>query len=108
MAPSGEVDLATAPTLRQGLERAESEALAGLVIDLRGVGFIDSTGIGELVGSHRRCRDQGRPLTFIVPQGTISKILRVTGMDAVFETFGDEQSAVAAVTSASAAVSSDD
>ena len=117
VAPSGEVDLASAAVLREGLERAESEPAVGLVIDLRRVGFIDSTGIGELVGSHRRCRDQGRPLAFIVPEGTISKILRVTGMDAVFELFGDEPSAVAALTSEdtisggaadSAAVTADD
>ena len=50
VAPSGEIDLATAPLLREGLERAEAHAPSGLVIDLRGVSFIDSTGIGELSG----------------------------------------------------------
>ena len=97
VAPTGEVDLASAGELRQGLERAESEASSGLVIDLRQVGFIDSTGIGELVGCHRRCREAGRALAFVVPEGTISKILKVTGMDSVFDIHADEESAAAAV-----------
>ena len=95
--PAGEVDLASAGQLRQGLERAESQAPAGLVVDLRDVGFIDSTGIGELVGCHRRCREAGRALAFVVPTGTISKILKVTGMDSVFDLHPDEDSAAAAV-----------
>jgi len=97
VAPSGEIDLATAPQLREGLEQAELQASSGLIIDLSGVGFIDSTGIGELVGCHRRCHEQGRPLAFVVPGGTITKILRVTGMDSVFELHQDEASAAESV-----------
>jgi len=97
VAPTGEVDLASAGDLREGLVQAESQASGGLVIDLRQVGFIDSTGIGELVGCHRRCREAGRALGFVVPEGTISKILKVTGMDSVFDIHGDEESAAAAV-----------
>ncbi len=97
VAPSGEIDLATAPQLREGLEQAELQAPSGLIIDLSGVGFIDSTGIGELVGCHRRCQEQGRPLAFVVPGGTITKILRVTGMDSVFDLHQDEASAAESV-----------
>ena len=108
VAPSGEIDLATAPLLREGLERAEAHAPSGLVIDLRGVTFIDSTGIGELVGCHRRCRDRERALAFVVPEGTIRKILGVTGMDAVFDLHQDEESAVKSLSTSSAAATSDD
>ncbi len=66
-----------------------------MVIDLRGVSFIDSTGIGELVGCQRRCRDAQVALAFVVPDGTIRKILHVTGMDAVFDMHHDEAAAVA-------------
>jgi anti-sigma B factor antagonist len=104
LAPNGEVDLASAGKLRQGLESAESRASSGLVIDLRQVGFIDSTGIGELVGCHRRCREAGRPLAFVVPEGTIRKILKVTGMDSVFDIHADEDSAAMAVSEGSAEV----
>lgn len=97
VAPAGEIDLATAPELREGLQQAESAAIEGLLVDLRGVGFIDSTGIGELVGCHRRCREAGRPVVFIVPDGTTRKILTVTGMDGVFDMHRDEDSALLAI-----------
>jgi anti-sigma B factor antagonist len=99
VSPAGEIDLATAPELRAGLERAEATASDGLVVDLRAVGFIDSTGIGELVGCHRRCRDAQSALAFVVPDGPVRKILNVTGMDAVFDMHPDEESAVRSVSS---------
>ena len=97
VAPSGEIDLATAPVLREGLQQAETAQAEGLLIDLRGVSFIDSSGIGELVGCHRRCRDAGRRLAFLVPDGTTRKILAVTGMDGVFDMHRDEDSALRAL-----------
>lgn len=98
VAPSGEIDLASAEQLRTGLVAAESDADTSMVIDLRGVGFIDSTGIGELVGCHRRCQHAGVAVAFVVPDGTIRKILHVTGMEAVFDMHYDESAAVTAVT----------
>lgn len=98
VAPSGEIDLASAEQLRSGLVSAESNADTSMVIDLRGVAFIDSTGIGELVGCHRRCQDAGVAVAFVVPDGTIRKILHVTGMDTVFDMHHDESAAVASVT----------
>lgn len=97
VAPEGEVDLASSEQLREGLIAAETAADAGMVVDLRGVGFIDSTGIGELVGCQRRCKDAGVALAFVVPDGTIRKILHVTGMDAVFDLHREESAAVASV-----------
>jgi anti-sigma B factor antagonist len=99
VAPSGEIDLASADRLRGGLVAAESNVDKGMVIDLRGVAFIDSTGIGELVACQRRCHGAGVDLAFVVPDGTIRKILHVTGMDAVFDMHHEESAAVASVTS---------
>jgi anti-sigma B factor antagonist len=98
VAPSGAVDLASAGQLRDGLVAAEADADTSMVIDLRGVGFIDSTGIGELVGCHRRCRDSNTSLAFVVPDGSIRKILHVTGMDSVFDMHHDEATAITSVT----------
>jgi anti-anti-sigma factor len=97
VAPQGEVDLATSEQFREGLIAAETAADAGIVVDLRGVGFIDSTGIGELVGCQRRCRDAGVALAFVVPDGAIRKILHLTGMDSVFDLHHDELAAVESV-----------
>lgn len=97
VAPVGEVDLATSPQLRSELEDSLVDDLARFVIDLRGVEFIDSTGIGELVGCLRRCRAAEVPLALVVPDGPITKILHVTGMDSVFDVFPDDDSAIAGV-----------
>lgn len=97
VAPEGEVDLASSEQLRGGLISAEAAADTSMVVDLRGVGFIDSTGIGELVGCQRRCKDAEVSLAFVVPEGTIRKILHVTGMDAVFDLHDDESAAIASV-----------
>jgi anti-sigma B factor antagonist len=94
---SGEVDLATAEMLRDALVKAEGESASGMVLDLHQVGFLDSTGIGELVGVHRRLRKSGRPLALVVPQGPIRKILAITGMDGVLDLYDDEPSALAAL-----------
>ena len=98
VAPEGEVDLASSEQLREGLLAAETSADGSLVVDLRGVGFIDSTGIGELVGCQRRSRDAEVKLAFVVPDGgRILKILHLMGMEAVFDLHSDESAAIAAV-----------
>lgn len=97
VAVSGEVDLATAEALRDALVAAEGEAASGMVLDLQQVGFLDSTGIGELVGVHRRLRKSGRPLALVVPEGPIRKILAITGMDSVLDLYEDESSALSAL-----------
>jgi len=94
---SGEVDLATAEPLREALVAAEAQPASGMVIDLQQVGFLDSTGIGELVGVHRRLRKSDRPLALVVPEGPIRKILAITGMDSVLDLHEDERSAIAAL-----------
>lgn len=97
VAVSGEVDLATAESLREALVAAEARPASALVLDLEQVGFLDSTGIGELVGVHRRLGKENRPLALVVPEGPIRKILAITGMDSVLDLHHDRGSALAAV-----------
>src|SRR4051794_30364968 len=61
---AGELDLATVDQLRTALERAEADARE-LVIDLRGLEFLDSTGLGELMAAQRRAREAGRHLVLL-------------------------------------------
>lgn len=55
----GELDVATAPALEEALKRAEASDASGIVIDLTGVSFIDSTGLRTLLEAH--ARDAGGP-----------------------------------------------
>ena len=60
IAVTGELDLASAPELEQVLERFSDEPTELLVIDLRGVDFMDSTGLSIIVKAHQRFAESGR------------------------------------------------
>jgi anti-sigma B factor antagonist len=84
VAVSGEVDIYTSPQLKAALTGPETEGCARVVVDLSGVGFIDSSGLGVLVGALRRAREAGFELMLVSSQPTFKRILRITGLDAVF------------------------
>jgi anti-anti-sigma factor len=78
---SGELDLETAPEFRALLEEAEQGAET-LVVDLRGVTFIDSCGLGELSGAHQRAHREGRRLVVVRDRDTpLDRVLNVTHLD---------------------------
>jgi RND superfamily putative drug exporter len=86
LAFDGELDLQTAPAFRERLAEVEDDA-ATLVVDLRGVRFIDSTGIGELLGAQQRARREGRRLVVVRAEGTqIADVLHVSAIDDRIET----------------------
>jgi len=65
--------------------REVTASLAGsssaLVIDLSGVGFIDGAGLGALVGTIRRCRDQDRPVVVCSPRPSVARALEAAGFE---------------------------
>ena len=84
VAVSGEVDIYTSPQLKAALTGPEPEGCARVVVDLSGVGFIDSSGLGVLVGALRRAREADVELLLVSSQPMFERILRITGLDAVF------------------------
>ena len=92
---SGEVDLNSAPELHRRLREAEADAgTATLVVDLRDVTLLDSTGIGELVRAQQRARRAGRRLVVVRGRGTpIAQVLAATAMDRVLELADDPAAA---------------
>jgi len=86
LALQGELDLETAPRFRERLAEAEPGAET-VVIDLRGVTFIDSCGIGELVGAQQRAHREGRELVVVRSDGSpIDDVLHVTALDKALDT----------------------
>ncbi|MCK5378237.1 MAG: STAS domain-containing protein [Acidobacteria bacterium] len=69
----------------------------GVLIDMTEIDYVDSTGLGELVGYLQRFEDQGRRLALLRPQSRIRNLLKVTQLDKVFQIFTDEQEAVEAL-----------
>lgn len=84
IAVSGEIDVATAPQLRECLHRVIAQGESTIVLDLLGVTFLDSTALGVLVGALKRCREVGGDLHIVVADPRIMKIFEITGLTNVF------------------------
>ena len=79
--PNGELDIAAADTLRARVaERAPSEKL---VLDLRGLDFMDTSGIQVLVEAFRAARDEGFQLRIIRAPSGVQRVFEIAGLDAV-------------------------
>jgi anti-sigma B factor antagonist len=81
---NGEVDVYTAPTLREHILTAIGEGARSVVVDLSGVSFMDSTGLGILVGALKRLRQADGALHVVCDSEPVLKIFRVTGLIDVF------------------------
>lgn len=80
----GEVDVYTSPQLKAALITAVGDGCPVIIVDLDKVGFIDSSGLGVLVGALRRAREAGGDLRIVSARDTVVKIFRITGLDRVF------------------------
>jgi anti-sigma B factor antagonist len=84
IAVGGEVDLYTAPRLKEELLKAIDNGATLVLIDLTTTTFIDSTTLGVLVSGLRRIRPIGGDLALVVTDRNIRKIFEITGLDRVF------------------------
>ena len=80
----GEIDVYTAPKLREAIVAAVDAGHTNLIIDVQKVEFLDSTGLGVLVGALKRVRADGGSLDIVCTQERILKIFEITGLDKVF------------------------
>lgn len=81
---AGEIDVATAPTLRDRLQARVVGGDATIVVDLLEVNFLDSTALGVLVGALKRCREAGGELRLVIAEPRILKVFEITGLTEVF------------------------
>jgi anti-sigma B factor antagonist len=80
----GEVDLDTAPLLKANLAEAVSGGVTNIVVNLGLVEFLDSSGLGVLIGALKRCKEGGGTLALAAPRRPVQKVLTITGLDKVF------------------------
>ena len=92
----GEIDIYTAPRLRELLINLVSEGNYQLVVNLDKVGFLDSAGLGVLAGGLRRVRAHDGWLELVCTQQPILKIFRITGLTEVFGIYETVDQAIAA------------
>ncbi len=80
----GEVDVYTAPKLREKLVELVAQRRYMIVVDLEAVDFLDSTGLGVLVGGLKRLRSHDGDLSLVCTQHRILKVFEITGLTKVF------------------------
>jgi anti-sigma B factor antagonist len=90
----GEVDVYTAPKLRECLVDLVNAGSYRIVIDLEGVEFLDSTGLGVLVGGLKRVRSHDGTLQLVCTHDRLLKIFRITGLTKVFPIHDTVEAAV--------------
>lgn len=79
--PEGELDLATAPAFREQVEvLLDATGARHLYLDLSAVGFIDSIGIGAILGRYRRLRATGGEMTLVAPGPALRPVLEMSGL----------------------------
>ena len=91
----GEIDVYTAPRLRQALIDLVEGGATQIVVDMSAVDFLDSTGLGVLVGGLKRVKSNDGELRLVVSQDRIMKIFDITGLAKVFPIFTSTDEALA-------------
>jgi anti-sigma B factor antagonist len=93
---SGELDIASAPVLREQLLGLLRPGASRIVIDLSGVTFCDASGLAVLVGASRRARLLDGVLRLAAPTPLVATVLRLTGLHSRFEIFATVPEAIGA------------
>jgi anti-sigma B factor antagonist len=80
LAVSGELDLAASPALEERLDQVFGDAVSQLIIDLRQLEFIDSTGLSVLVKAHQRAQESGCTFGLVNGGSQVRRLLSLTGI----------------------------
>ncbi len=95
LSPQGEIDFATGPQLKDALTDTLVAGEVHVVVDLLKVEFIESTGLGALIGGRRRAQALNGSLSLVIADDQLLKIFRVTGLDRVFTIHDSVETATA-------------
>ena len=90
----GEIDLHVSPTIAADFAKMLEKKPKTLVVDLSRVSYIDSSGLGELVGAYATGANQGAQIKLLNVQKRVHDLLQVTKLYTVFESFTSETAAL--------------
>jgi anti-sigma B factor antagonist len=96
IAVGGEIDVYTAPKLRDKITELVAGGVYDIIVDMEAVEFLDSTGLGVLVGGLKKVRVHDGSLELICTQDRLLKIFRITGLAKVFVIHDSADGALAA------------
>jgi anti-sigma B factor antagonist len=91
----GSLDIATSPSLRAALMEAADGENHEIIVDLTQLEFLDSTGLGALIGAHKRATEHHGSVRLVAHEGQILRLLRITGLLDVFAVYPSVAAALA-------------
>jgi anti-sigma B factor antagonist len=94
----GSLDIATSPSLRAALMEAANSNNHEIIVDLTHLEFLDSTGLGALIGAHKRASENHGSVRLVAQEGQILRLLRITGLLDVFGVYPSVEAALGEVT----------
>jgi anti-sigma B factor antagonist len=89
--------------LRDELRSLLSQGVKNIVLDMQNVSYVDSAGLGELVGAYTTAANQGGAVKLLHLQGKLKDLMQITKLHTIFSAFDDEKAAVASFAGAAAA-----
>jgi anti-sigma B factor antagonist len=91
---TGSMDIATSPTVRAALTEASERGDHKIIVDLSNVDFLDSTGLGALLGAQKRAKEYDGDVRLVAQEGQILRLLRITGLMKIFSVYPTLEDAV--------------
>jgi anti-sigma B factor antagonist len=95
VAPTGRLDVAGAPALKDAIVELAKNGQPKVVIDMEGVSFVDSTGLGSVIAALKRIRNRQGELRLAAPNQQVRVVLELTTLDKVFPYFATLEEALA-------------
>ncbi|MCL5104222.1 MAG: STAS domain-containing protein [Armatimonadetes bacterium] len=89
----GEVDVYTAPQLKQQVIGVLESGARELVVDLTKVDYLDSTALGVLIGGLKRMREVDGNMALVCPSPRIRRVFEITGLDKIFDIYNSQEDA---------------
>lgn len=94
VAPTGRLDVAGAPALKEAISEAVKEGPRHIVIDMEGVSFVDSTGLGSVIAALKQVRGNQGELRLAAPNQQVRVVLELTTLDRVFPYYATVEEAL--------------
>ena len=89
----GRLNMVSAPQLREAVKHAIADGRPRVVVEMSGVTFIDSSGLGSLVGCLKNTREASGDLRIVAPTKQVAMVLQLSNLDRVFGTYDSIQEA---------------
>jgi anti-sigma B factor antagonist len=94
VAPTGRLDVAGAPALKDAISEALKNGQPRVVLDLEGVSFVDSTGLGSVIAALKQIRSSQGDLRLAAPNQQVRVVLELTTLDRVFPYYSTVEEAL--------------